>query len=320
MRVRRFIAAALILFLWSSPSLAQTCSFSMTDIDFGNVSLSGGQFQSTTGTLTATCSGTPGQSVRVCANFNAGSGGVHASGDPRYMIQGANRLGYNIFKSNGVGQVWGSYTWSASPRPPALSLTLGANGTGTLSETVYARIYNGQAATGTGTFLSTFSGNQTQIDYGYGASFNCGATLSPRVQSAPFVVRTTNNSSCTVATTMLNFGSKQNLSAVTDATNTISVTCTAGTVYSVGLSGGTSGAVDPTQRRMTNSATTGFVSYGIYRDAARTQPWGSTIGSNTASATGSGLAQSFVGYGRVPVQATPPALTYTDTIVVTVTY
>jgi spore coat protein U-like protein len=48
--------------------------------------------------------------------------------------------------------------------------------------------------------------------------------------------------------------------------------------------------------------------------------WGTTIGTNTVSATGNGASQSYTVYGQVPAQTTPAAAVYTDTITVTVTY
>jgi len=48
--------------------------------------------------------------------------------------------------------------------------------------------------------------------------------------------------------------------------------------------------------------------------------WGNTIGTNTVASTGTGAAQSFTVYGRIPSQTTPAPATYTDTITVTVTY
>jgi len=320
MYLRLAILAFVLFFLQIEGAAAQSCSFSNTGVDFGNVNLTGGGVQTATGTFTASCSGTAGETVRICANFNAGLGDVDASGDPRYLLQGATQLSYNLFKTNGVGQVWGSHTWSPAPRPPAISVVLGANGTGSVSTTIFGRLSNNQSTAPTGTFISLFSGTHTQIDYGYAPGFNCSAALSARVQNVPFIVRATNNSTCTVTTTALDFGSQTDLSAVHDTTNSIDVTCTAGTVYDVGLNGGLSGAADPEQRRMTNAATLLDIIYGVYRDAGRTQPWGNTSGSNTMSATGTGLAQSFAGYGRVPAQTTPSALTYTDTVVVTVTY
>ena len=320
MSLIRLFAYLWVLLLSAADAHAQSCVFNNTGVDFGNVNLTGGGFQTASGTFTANCTGTPGQAIRVCANFNAGSGGVAASGDPRYLTQGATRLNYNLFRTNGVGQVWGSYLWSAPPRPPAITVNLSASGTGAASETMFGRLYNGQAAAPTGTFSSVFSGTHSQIDYGYAASFNCGATVSPRVQSVPFTVRATNNSSCTIATTALNFGNHANLNTAKTVTNSISVTCTAGTLYDVGLSNGSSGGTGPTSRLMKNIATSEAITYGIYRNAALSLPWGNTAGSNTVSATGNGVAQTYTGHGRVPIQPTPPSLTYTDTIVVTVTY
>jgi len=316
----RIFASLCFLALQVAIASAQSCVFTNTGVDFGNVNLAGGGTQTATGTFAASCTGTPGQSIRICANFNAGSGGADASGDPRYLTQGATRLNYNLYRNNGVGQVWGSFLWSATPRPPAISLTLGGSGSGSVSQTIFGRLANGQGAAPTGTFLSVFSGAHTQIDYGYASSFTCGTALSPRVQSVPFMVRVTNNSSCTVATTALNFGNQTALDTIKTAVNSISVTCTGGTLYDIGLSNGSSGGTGPAARLMSNLATAQTITYGVYRDAGYAQPWGNVAGVNTVTATGTGLPQSFSGYGRIPIQATPPPLTYTDTVVVTVTY
>ncbi|MGH6908044.1 MAG: Csu type fimbrial protein [Aestuariivirga sp.] len=306
--------------LQSAIGHAQSCAFTNTGVNFGNVNLAGGGTQSATGTFTANCTGTPLLSVRICANFNAGSGGVAASGDPRYMLQGATRLNYNLYRNNGVGQVWGSHTWAPSPLPPNITVNLSVLGSGSASQTIFGRIANGQGSLPAGTYQSIFSGTNTQIDYGYAALFNCGASLSSMVQNVPFTVRVTNNSSCTVSTTALDFGNQTDFTAARTATNAISVTCTGGTLYDIGLSNGSSGGTGPTARLMTNVAAPQAVTYGVYRNSAHTLPWGNTIGSDTLSATGNGLAQNYTGYGRIPVQPTPPALTYTDTVVVTVTY
>jgi spore coat protein U-like protein len=316
----RVIAFVLALMVQAMAASAQVCTFSNTGIDFGNLNLTTGATQSSTGTFSASCTGTPGQTVNICANFNAGSGGVAASGDPRYMLQGATKLNYNMFTNNGVGQVWGSYLWAPAARPPALSILLSNTGSGSVSQIIYGRIYNSQPATPTGTFISTFSGAESQIDYGYKGSFNCSSTLSPRVQSVPFVVKTTNNSTCAVTTTDLDFGAQTDLSTAKQATNTIYITCTKGTAYTVGMSNGASGATSPAARKMTNAATTDFVTYGVYLNSARTQVWGNGVTGGTASATGNGLAQGFTGYGLIPGQATPTPLDYADTVVVTITY
>jgi spore coat protein U-like protein len=62
------------------------------------------------------------------------------------------------------------------------------------------------------------------------------------------------------------------------------------------------------------------VTYGLYRDSARSQAWGSTAGVDTVSGTGTGLTQTLTVYGRVAPQTTPTPGTYSDTIIATVTY
>ena len=48
--------------------------------------------------------------------------------------------------------------------------------------------------------------------------------------------------------------------------------------------------------------------------------WGNTVGTDTQAATGTGAAQTYTIYGRIPPQTTPAPATYSDTITVTVTY
>jgi spore coat protein U-like protein len=146
---------------------------------------------------------------------------------------------------------------------------------------------------------------------------SCTTLANPSV-AMPFTVSVTIDPHCGVTATMLDFGTAGVLQTEVDGTNTLFVTCSATTPYSISLNGGLTGAVDPTQRKMSKGAET--VTYGLYRNSGRTQPWGDSIGSNTVAGVGTGLAQSFAIYGRVPSQPTPSPGTYTDTVVVTVTY
>jgi spore coat protein U-like protein len=316
----RIVAILFFMLLGAVPANAYSCSFSNTGIDFGNVDLTSGGFQSATGTFTADCTGNPGQTITICPNFNEGSGGIDPSGSPRFMTQGATQLRFDLFQTNGVGKQWGSYTWPYSGKPPTLSVTIGNNGFGSASQTIFGRLYNQQATLPPGTFTSMFGGANTQIDYGLGPSFKCNAAISGRAQNVPFLVRATNNSTCTVVATDLDFGIQNNLDAPIAATNLITATCTAGTVFEIGLSNGSSGATSPSQRKMTSTLNSQSVSYQIYRNAARTQVWGSTFGSDTVSSVSSGLPLIFTGYGLVPAQATPNSQVYTDNVVVVVTY
>ncbi len=310
----------LLLLLPAAPAFSQSCTFSNTGLDFGNLTLTNASQPTTSGTFTASCTGTANQSIRICPNIGAGTGGTTSNGSVRYLQQGPSLLAYTIYSGSNPNNVWGSYLWGYSPVPPAIAVNLDGSGTGSTSLAINALIYANQGGTGTGTFTSNFSGNDAKVDYGYAASFPCSSVMSSRATSVPFVVRATNRSSCTVSTTPLEFGSRSALTSVIDTTNTISLNCTSGTAYSVSLNNGNSGGTGPAARLMAGTGTTDKVTYGIYLDAARSQAWGNGTIGGVASGTGTGANQNFIGYGRIPVQTTPSITDYNDTVVVTVTY
>lgn len=132
-------------------------------------------------------------------------------------------------------------------------------------------------------------------------------------------VKITIQNACNISTTApttLDFSTQGPLVANVDQTATISVTCTTGAAYNVGLDGGGGGNINA--RRMINGAST--VGYQLYSNNARTTVWGVTIGTDTVSGAGNGTAQTLTVYGRVPPQTTPVANVYNDTVNVTVTY
>lgn len=125
---------------------------------------------------------------------------------------------------------------------------------------------------------------------------------------------------CEVTSTeTLDFGTAGVLTAAIDDSASLEVTCTTGTPYDIGLDAGLS--VDGTTllRGMTSTATD-VISYQLFQNTGRTLNWGSTVPTDTVSSTGTGSAQSFDVYGRVPAQATPATGIYVDTITVTVTF
>ena len=317
MQLRYLIPLALMILC--QPARAQSCTFTNTGLNWGNINLLSGSAFDLTGTFTANCTGIAGQTVRVCPNFNAGVGGVNGTGSERYMLNGANQLRYNIYRNAARTTVWGSRTWGLPPTPPTVDVTIGGGGgTGTTSQTMWARVLSGQAGLPTGLYSSAFSGTHTQIAYAYSTVGNCAAIGLTNVTNVPFTVQANYPATCSVTATNLNFGSHGVLDASVDATNTVSVTCSNTTPYTISLNGGNSGATDPTLRKMANGAAT--ITYGIYTNAARTLPWGSTIGADTVAGTGTGAVQNYTAYGRVPAQTTLSPQTYTDTITVTVTY
>lgn len=116
----------------------------------------------------------------------------------------------------------------------------------------------------------------------------------------------------------LNFGTQGVLAANVDQSSTIQVTCTNTTPYTIGLDAGTGSGATVAARKMSSGGNT--VNYALYSDAAHTTNWGNTPSGDTVAGTGTGAAQSFTVYGRVPPQGAPAPGNYSDTITVTVMY
>ena len=121
---------------------------------------------------------------------------------------------------------------------------------------------------------------------------------------------------CIVSALPLAFGNYSG--AQNNATTSVTVTCSLGATYNVGLDAGASTGATVTTRKMT--LVTNTLNYSIARDAAYTQNWGVTIGTDTEPGTGSGLPQAVTVYGRIPAGQFSAAGAYTDTVGVTVTY
>lgn len=315
-----------VLFLLTAVSLAgagkasaQSCSFSMTDVNFGTVILQSGAAVDTTATLSASCQGAAYGTVRVCVNFGAGSGGAASGGSPRYMLSGANQLSYNLYQDAARTAPLGSYTGLLALLGGAtMSVPLNSSGNGSASMTVYGRILAGQSSAATGSYLSSFAGGQATIYYQYLSLLTCIAILNNGPTNLSFNVLANVQSACSVTASNMDFGSVATLSAALNATSTITANCTVSTPYQIALDGGLSAAANPAQRIM--SMGTNTITYGLYRNSQRNQPWGNIPGTNTQAAVGTGAAQPFTVYGQVPSQATPKPGLYQDTIVVTLTY
>lgn len=131
--------------------------------------------------------------------------------------------------------------------------------------------------------------------------------------------------SCTVTATGVSFGNYNVLTTTpNDATGTVRVTCIllldlAGS-FTVDLSTGASGSY--AARTLRNGANN--LSYNLYTDAARAQLWGNgTGGSNRVVQNFAGLLlvdRSYTVYGRIPARQNVRPGSYSDTIIVTVTY
>lgn len=302
---------------WGTPAAGQSCSFSVTGVDFGAIDILSGAPADTTATLSISCTGLLLNTVRVCPSIGAGSGGATAA--VRRLQGPSASLDFQLYQNAARTIVWGSNYWGLPGTPPTIDIPLGLGGSGSANVTVYARVMGAQAATPAATYTSSFTAADNQFWYGYTFLGIVGCDQIPlltQLETPTFAAMAIVSDNCHVAAQDLGFGNQGVLAANVDSSGQVSVTCTNGTPYTVALDGG-GAAAPPTARKMSKGGET--ITYGIYRDAARTQPWGDTVGS-MGGGTGSGAAQSLVTYGRVPAQGTPSPGTYSDTVVVTVTY
>ncbi|WP_250537024.1 spore coat U domain-containing protein [Caballeronia sp. AZ10_KS36] len=140
-------------------------------------------------------------------------------------------------------------------------------------------------------------------------------------KTTTFTVSLTIQADCSITANSLNFGTTGLITSNIDQATTMSVTCSSGTAYNVGLDGGSvSGSTVATRLLGGTGTPVPTVNFALYRDSARTQNWGQTVGTDTLSNTGSGSAQTLTVYGRVPPQNAPAAGAYSSTITTTVTF
>jgi spore coat protein U-like protein len=305
------------ILVFPSEVKAQTCSASIAPVNFGSVNLISGAAFSTASTVNLSCQGLAGKTVRVCTSFGSGSGGT-ITGNPRTLSNGANLLDYNLYTDPGNSNIWGSFIWPFTTSYPGSRtlMTLPASGTISTVLNIYGKISANQTTRAAVSYSSNFSGGHALVSYDYNSTLPC--QTPPSFSSATgFIVSANVPPACQVSASDLDFGSSGNFTTNIDAASAISVRCTNTSPFQIGISNGLTGT-SPIARKMTLGASS--ITYGLFRDAGRTLPWGITLNSNTATGTGTGNTQNIPVYGRIPPQTAPTPGIYTDTLNVTVTY
>lgn len=268
-----------------------SCSASMSNVVFGSIDVLPGSSIQTNGTLSVTCTGLAvlGGTILVCVNF-----------PPRSMVSGTTPLAYDLYGPPPATTSWSNTT--------PISVTFGA-----LQTTVTVHVNVPAAVLASQQMVPPGAYNQTLASKTFYGTANCmsGGSTSFSFQATATVVK-----SCNVSASNLDFGAVGDLNTIVDGQSSLTLQCTKGTGYSVSLNGGLSGATDPAARKMTSGAEA--ISYGLFQNGARSTPWG--VSTNALGGTGSASVQTIPVYGRVPVQPTPSVGTYSDTIVVSVTY
>lgn len=124
--------------------------------------------------------------------------------------------------------------------------------------------------------------------------------------------------SCRLFSDWLSFGTIKGWSGIVDATATLRLVCAPNIAYTVAIDNGLnfSGGT----RRMSNGTPAQtFIAYQLYRDAARTLPWGPAAPNLVTGTTPADGLVSLTVYGRIPdskVLARP----YIDTVTITVNF
>jgi spore coat protein U-like protein len=152
------------------------------------------------------------------------------------------------------------------------------------------------------------------------AALVSAAPANAQTATGNFNVRMTVTAECRLnALSDLNFGSAGIFTANIDQQTTIGVQCTNGTPFAIGLNQGANGS-SVSDRKMKSTTGADTIAYQLFRDAARSQNWGSTQGTDTLAGVGTGSSQTVTVYGRVPAQAAVATGSYSDVITVTVNY
>lgn len=125
------------------------------------------------------------------------------------------------------------------------------------------------------------------------------------------------SSICSISTTPLDFG-EVNLTGATNATATLSVQCTNGGAWSLGMDEGQNFVA---AARFLKSGTQ-KLAYDLFTDPARGVRW-TGAGAGLKLGTGTGALQTVTVYGQVTtgqILIATGGVPYTDTIIVTMTY
>jgi spore coat protein U-like protein len=262
-----------------------------------------------TATFTTSCSGGGGNGQRLCVSMGSGA---NFSGSQRLMVgPGGATLKYELYQDPARTIPWGS--WQTGFNASGLQIDVAQYAT--TNVTVYMRILPLQQTVVPGSYSTSFTANP-YMQYGDKGSSSC--PTGNWSASASTAATATVVSTCTVTANNLNFGNRGLLASNIDVSSTVTPRCSNTLPYTVVINGGLTNAADPTLRKMVKGSEQ--VTYGLYRDATRTQPWGSTTGTNTAASTGNGASQSISVFGRVPFQTTGSPGVYSDTVTVTVTF
>lgn len=287
------LAALLFLLSGIDAKAAAVCTLSASGMDFGEVS---GSVLTDTGAIVISCVGNG--NVDYVITLTTGHSGRYGL---REMTNGAATLSYNLYSETTLSSIWGNGTGGSVVVSGRIKF--GSDRLAVVSVPMFGRVPPQQEPT-PGSYTDTITAKMTYA----------GPTATTAFQVSGRVV-----AQCNVSATDLAFASYAQVQL--DQQSAIAVTCTNSTPWNLGLNQGTSPGATVTSRKMSRFGSgSGSLSYGLFRNAARTLNWGNTVGTDTLSGSGTGVAQSIPVYGRISGSQSPPTGGYRDTITATLTF
>ena len=241
---------------------------------------------------------------------SSNSGMVGPTGDViAYTIYASNSIAKPITRGQAFDFSSNGLLGTTAPSMIPLYFTTAANNVaaGVYTETLNVR-WDWSYCTGLGVL---------GICLGYDTGSNKISTLTVSMTVA---------NDCTISAPSISFGSAPVVSAFSTVSQTVSVNCTKGSAYTVGLGDGTHPVSVGGRRQMMSGGN--YLAYDIFQSAGTTR-WGSVGAARRASTTaevnpGTGLgsgSQIFNYNARIYTdQATPPAGNYSDSVVLEVSF
>ena len=301
--------------LWPAEAKASvTCSFTSRSIAFGSSSTA-------TGSIGYSCTGTDllGTSFTLCSTLGTPSAGT--SSLPK-MTSGINQLGFNLYTDSARTQLWANSTVISK----AISIP------GTLF---------GTTVTGSIPFYGTIPAGQSPVSGNYSANFS-GTVMGVLVSgscnqsysniftlffftgaSSSLPATATIVNACTVSSSSaLALGTVSAAASGVSGSTAISINCSSGTAYYVGLSPSNGNTVGGGALSGTG-INTDKPPYQLRSVSSAGPVWGNTATAtsvgNGVAGTGTGSAQTLTAYATLPsANFTPDS--YSDTVTVNVNF
>ncbi|QIQ20757.1 Csu type fimbrial protein [Zophobihabitans entericus] len=326
---QRRIIKLLLLVLLSSPSLAYaagcevstSASYSPT---FGSVSSINVNKSTQTTSLPEAGIRCGGSLLSVLALTSYIRGTVTSTG---LLTNGTDTIPFQMFVDSSFSRPFTSGTAFNYYNSTILGL-LGLTGESYNSIPMYFRTITGALNLKAGTYTGSVSVYwEWSICSAINITLLCIGTVTTDHTTVTINLTLNVTNDCVITAPDINFGIAPLASSFGTVTQTISVYCTKGTVYTVGLGNGSHALNN--QRRLAYNGN--YLNYEIYQGNTGTLRWGALLAERRAAASaevnpglGSGVNTTKQGFlYRATIlsnQTTPPAGTYTDSVVVDVQF